>query len=331
MSNNSQSFKELLTGPQSFDFDDVALDLFRYQARENAVYQNYLSQLKIDPASVFSIEKIPFLPIEFFKSQEVKTGKFEPEVIYQSSGTTQQSRSRHLVADEAFYLQNTARIFEDFYGPLTEHVFLALLPSYLEQGNSSLIAMVSYFIKESGQKQEGFYLNQLNGLEKAINAAKTSGKKVVLFGVTYALLDMAELVTQTDLSEVIIFETGGMKGRRREMIREELHGILTKAFNVPTIHSEYGMTELLSQAYSKGAGIFELPATMKILLRDLNDPFDIRTNLRSGGINVIDLANIDSCAFLETKDIGKLHPDGTFEVLGRFDNSDIRGCNLMVG
>jgi hypothetical protein len=234
------------------------------------------------------------------------------------------------VADLNFYLKNAELIFEEFYGPLTDFVFLALLPSYLEQGNSSLVAMVDYFIKRSGQTEKGFYLYQLDELKNTIANAKKSGKKVMLFGVTYALLDLAEAATDSDFSEVIIMETGGMKGRRREMIREELHATIKAAFNVPAIHSEYGMTELLSQAYSKGNGIFQTPKSMKIMLRNLNDPFEINSNLRSGGINVIDLANIDSCAFNETKDIGKLHPDGTFEVLGRFDNSDIRGCNLLV-
>ena len=330
MSNNKQLFKELLTGGQSFGFETLALEIFRFQAQENPVYRQYLQYLNIDPGAVFSLEKIPFLPIEFFKTQEVKTGKFEAETIFKSSGTTQQERSRHFVADLPFYLQNTERIFEQFYGPLTDYVFLALLPSYLEQGESSLVAMVAHFIKRSGQQEQGFFLHQLDELKKAIRNARKSGKKVMLFGVTYALLDLAESTGEADLSEVIIMETGGMKGRRKEMIREELHTILKAAFKVENIHSEYGMTELLSQAYSAGNGIFQTPKTMQILLRDLNDPFEINPNLRSGGMNVIDLANIDSCCFIETKDIGKLHANGTFEVLGRFDNSDIRGCNLLV-
>ena len=330
LSNNKQLFKELLTGSQSFDFETVALELFRFQAQENPVYRKYLQFLKIQPETVFSAEKIPFLPIEFFKTQEVKTGAFEAETIFKSSGTTLQQRSQHYVADLNFYLQNAEQIFEQFYGPLTDYVFLALLPSYLEQGESSLVAMVAHFIKESGQQEQGFYLYQLDALKNAIKNARKTGKKVMLFGVTYALLDLAESVGGADFSDVIIMETGGMKGRRKEMIREELHDVLKTAFKVTAIHSEYGMTELLSQAYSFGNGIFQTPKTMKILLRDLNDPFEINPNLRSGGINVIDLANIDSCCFIETKDIGKIHPDGTFEVLGRFDNSDIRGCNLLV-
>jgi phenylacetate-coenzyme A ligase PaaK-like adenylate-forming protein len=330
LSNYKQSFKELLTSPQSFDFEAAALELFRFQAANNPVYKAYLQNLKINPEAISTIEKIPFLPIEFFKTQEVKTGIFEPEVIFKSSGTTQQERSQHFVADLNFYIKNAENIFREFYSPLEDFVFLALLPSYLEQGDSSLVAMVDHFIKDSGQNEPGFYLYQLDELKNAIQKTKKTNKQVVLFGVTYALLDLAETTESTDLSDVVIMETGGMKGRRREMIREELHDTLKKAFNVSSIHSEYGMTELLSQAYSKGNGIFYTPKTMRILLRDLNDPFEISTNLRSGGINVIDLANIDSCAFIETKDIGKLHPDGSFEVLGRFDNSDIRGCNLLV-
>lgn len=331
MNNNKQLFKELLTGGQSFGFEAVALEIFRFQAKANLVYKKYLQYLNVDPEAVFSLEKIPFLPIEFFKTQEIKTGAFEAETIFKSSGTTLQQRSRHLVADLSFYLHNAELIFRQFYGPLTDFVFLALLPSYLEQGESSLVAMVDHFINGSGQQEPGFFLDQFDVLKNAIKNARESGKKVMLFGVTYALLDLADNLGDADFSEVIIMETGGMKGRRKEMIREELHAVLKAAFKVPAIHSEYGMTELLSQAYSFGNGIFHTPKTMKILLRDMNDPFEINSNLRSGGINVIDLANIDSCCFIETKDIGKIHPDGTFEVLGRFDNSDIRGCNLLVG
>jgi len=331
MNNNKQLFKELLTGTQSFGFEALALEIFRFQAQENPVYKQYLQYLNIKPEAVFSLEKIPFLPIEFFKTQKVKTGIFDPETTFKSSGTTQQQRSQHFVADLPFYLKNAEQIFEQFYGKLTDFVFLALLPSYLEQGESSLVAMVDHFIKRSGQQEQGFYLNQLDDLKNDIKNAQKSGKKVMLFGVTYALLDLAETIGNADFLEVIIMETGGMKGRRKEMIREELHEVLKAAFKVENIHSEYGMTELLSQAYSSGNGIFQTPKTMKILLRDLNDPFEINPNLRSGGINVIDLANIDSCCFIETKDIGKVHAGGTFEVLGRFDNSDIRGCNLLVG
>jgi hypothetical protein len=323
-------FKQQLLGQPS-DFTQMALSLFRYQAQHNVVYKAYLQNLHIHPDQINTLEQIPFLPIEFFKQQKVATGNFEPEVTFQSSGTTQQTRSKHYVADLAWYNHVTKHIFEHFYGPLEQFVVLALLPSYLEQGGSSLVAMADYFMKQTGQSEEGFYLHNRKKLHQTIDAARAGGKKVLLIGVSYALLDWAEeLKGNYSFSGVTIMETGGMKGRHREMVREELHSFLKKGFGVDKIHSEYGMTELLSQGYSMGDGIFKPGQTMQILLRDLNDPFDIGTHHRSGGINVIDLANIDSCAFIETKDIGRMHTDGTFEVLGRFDNSDIRGCNLLV-
>jgi hypothetical protein len=316
---------------QPFNFTETALELFRYQAQHNPVYLAYLQHLRIDPQQVNQLAAIPFLPIEFFKTHTVKTGAFEPEVTFYSSGTTQSSRSRHEVASLDWYTQTSQRIFEQYYGPLRDYVVLALLPSYLEQGGSSLVAMVDYFVKQSGQQEEGFYLRNHDQLLQAVKGAQQRGKKVLLIGVSYALLDWAdELQGREDFSNVTIMETGGMKGRRREMIREELHAYLKKGFGVEAIHSEYGMTELLSQAYSLGDGIFQPGYTMQVLLRDLNDPFDIRPDMRSGGINVIDLANVDSCAFIETKDIGRMQANGTFEVLGRFDNSDIRGCNLLI-
>lgn len=316
---------------QQFDFTVQALELFRYQAEHNPVYQLYLQQLGIEPQEVKALEQIPFLPIEFFKSHEVMTGRFAPEATFYSSGTTQQSRSRHFVSHLSWYTTTTELIFEQAYGPLQEYVALALLPSYLEQGGSSLVAMVDYFVQQTGQQEEGFYLHAHDKLLQSIKQARQRGKKVLLIGVSYALLDWADkLQGSEDFSGVTIMETGGMKGRRREMIREELHQHLRQGFGVDAIHSEYGMTELLSQGYSKGDGIFWPGYTMRLLLRDLNDPFDIGGHHRSGGINIIDLANVDSCAFIETKDIGRLHADGSFEVLGRFDNSDIRGCNLLI-
>ena len=321
----------ILRQSQPIDFTQTALALFRYQALHNPVYLAYLQHLGVQPQQVSRLEEIPFLPIEFFKTHEVKTGEFVPEVTFYSSGTTQTSRSRHLVASLDWYTLTTKRIFEHYYGPLTDYVVLALLPSYLEQGGSSLVAMVDYFIKQSGQQEEGFYLRNHDKLLQTIKQVQQRQKKVLLIGVSYALLDWAdELKGREDFSGVTIMETGGMKGRRREMIREELHTYLKKGFGVDAIHSEYGMTELLSQAYSMGDGLFKPGYTMRVLLRDLNDPFDIRQEIRSGGINVIDLANMDSCAFIETKDIGRLRPNGEFEVLGRFDNSDIRGCNLLI-
>ncbi len=306
--------------------------MFRFQARHNLVYKEYLQYLRVEPEQVKELEKIPFLPIEFFKTHRVVTGSFEPEAVFYSSGTTQSTRSQHEVAHLAWYEQTSRLIFEKFYGPLQDYIVLALLPSYLEQGGSSLVAMVDYFIKQTGQEEEGFFLHNHKLLLQTLRQARFKQKKVLLIGVSYALLDLAaKLKGQEDFSGVTVMETGGMKGRHREMIREELHERLKKGFGVSEIHSEYGMTELLSQGYSMGDGLFRPGFSMRILLRDLNDPFHISTGSRSGGINVIDLANADSCAFIETKDIGRLHPDGSFEVLGRFDNSDIRGCNLLVG
>jgi phenylacetate-coenzyme A ligase PaaK-like adenylate-forming protein len=327
---SKETFKNQIQNLRADLFEEQALALFRFQARHNPVYRQYLELLRVEPGAVQDIYQIPFLPIEFFKTQQVKTGSFTPQVVYQSSGTTQQSRSRHLLPDDAFYKAHSRRIFETFYGPLTDYIFLALLPSYLEQGHSSLVAMVDYFVAQSGQQLPGFYLHDLDALLGSMEQARQSGKKIVLFGVSYALLDLAEKVVPGSLQEVIIMETGGMKGRRREMVRQELHAVLQAAFGVSSIHSEYGMTELLSQAYSPGEGLFRAPDALRVLLRDPNDPLTVRPEFRTGGINLIDLANVDSCAFLETKDIGRLHEDGRFEVLGRFDNSDIRGCNLLV-
>ncbi|MCC9167947.1 acyl transferase [Pontibacter harenae] len=325
------SFIQELHRQQHIDFTASALALFKYQAQENSLYKKYLTYLNINIEQVTSLRQIPFLPIEFFKSNTVTTGTFDPEITFYSSGTTQTERSRHLVSHVDWYTYNTKLLFEQFYGSLQEYVVLALLPSYLEQGGSSLVKMVEYFIKETRQEEEGFYLHDHQGLLKAVHTAKGKGKKVLLIGVSYALLDWAdELQGQEDFNNVIVMETGGMKGRRKEMVREELHAYLKRGFGVDTIHSEYGMTELLSQAYSQGNGIFSTGYTMHVLLRDLNDPLSIDPELRSGGINIIDLANVDSCAFIETKDIGRMRADGGFEVLGRFDNSDIRGCNLLV-
>lgn len=322
---------QLLSAEQPFAFAETALALFRHQAAHCQVYQAYLQHLDRDPQSIQRLQDIPFLPIEFFKTHEVKTGDFAPAVTFYSSGTTQSTRSQHQVASLDLYLRTTQRIFEKFYGPLSDFVVLALLPSYLEQGGSSLVAMADYFVRQTGQQEEGFYLRNHSQLLQSVKSAQHKGKKVLLIGVSYALLDWAdELRGREDFSHVTIMETGGMKGRRREMIREELHAYLKQGFGVEAIHSEYGMTELLSQAYSLGDGLFRPGYTLQVLLRDLNDPLTISPSLRSGGINVIDLANVDSCAFIETKDIGRMHGNGLFEVLGRFDNSDIRGCNLLI-
>ncbi|GAC1368446.1 MAG: acyltransferase [Hymenobacter sp.] len=315
-------------------FTASALALFRHQAAHCPPYAEYLARLRRDPAAVARQAEIPFLPIEFFKTHAVRTAPREwaPQEEFLSSGTTLQQRSRHLVRAPALYRDNAARIFEQYYGPLPGWTFLALLPSYLEQGQSSLVAMVDHFARRSGQAQPAFFLHNHAALRQALAAAKqVPGRRVMLLGVSYALLDFAaETGPAPELQGLTVLETGGMKGRRREMIREELHQELQRAFGPAGIHSEYGMTELLSQAYSLGDGCFHCPAPLRVLLRDPSDPFSTAEDRPDGAINVIDLANVDSCAFLETKDLARRHPDGTFEVLGRLDNSDVRGCNQLV-
>ena len=315
-------------------FEAAALALFRHQAAHCPPYAQYLAQLRRDPAVVARLTDIPFLPIEFFKTHEVRTEpeSWAPEEEFLSSGTTLQQRSRHLVREPALYRENAVRIFEQYYGPLAGWTFLALLPSYLEQGNSSLVAMVEYFARQSGQAQPAFFLHDHAALRAAlVEARQVPGRRVMLLGVSYALLDFAAATGPApELQGLTVLETGGMKGRRREMIREELHQELQQAFGPAGIHSEYGMTELLSQAYSLGDGRFHCPPPLRVLLREPSDPFSVAEFRPDGAINVIDLANVDSCAFIETKDLARMHPDGSFEVLGRMDNSDVRGCNQMV-
>ena len=315
-------------------FEAAALALFRYQAAHCSPYAQYLAQLGRNPAAVARLTDIPFLPIEFFKTHEVRTtsAEWQPQEEFRSSGTTLQQRSRHLVREPALYRENAARIFEQYYGPLTGWTFLALLPSYLEQGNSSLVAMVDYFARQSGQAQPAFFLHDHTALCNALaKAQQVAAGRIMLIGVSYALLDFAAATGPApELQGLTVLETGGMKGRRREMIREELHQELQQAFGPVGIHSEYGMTELLSQAYSLGDGRFHCPPPLRVLLREPSDPFSVAEFRPDGAINVIDLANIDSCAFIETKDLARMHPDGSFEVLGRMDNSDVRGCNQMV-
>jgi hypothetical protein len=358
----AQVLKQKVLDLQAQDFDDLALEIFRFQAEHNLVYKKYLQHLHIQVDKIKKIDQIPFLPIEFFKTQTVITGESPIKTIFESSGTTGQNTSRHHVADPDFYLQIAEQIFETFYGKLADFQILALLPSYLERNNSSLVYMVEHFIKKTNNPNSGFFLNDYEKLVQALkNGRKSSptgggGGYTLLIGVTFGLLDFAEsgidLSFLKDRNDLIVMETGGMKGRRKELLREEVHEILTKAFHVDAIHSEYGMTELLSQGYSSGEGIFDLPVSMKILFRDVNDPFTYLHNARTGGVNVIDLANIDSCCFIETKDLGAMfdvrdsmfdvrhasnikpkrrsHRISQFKILGRFDNSDIRGCNLMV-
>lgn len=312
------------------NFTDFSLKLFRYQAVNNAVYRKYLQYLQVDPVAVTKIEDIPFLPISFFKTQQILTPQeTRSATFFESSGTTGQQRSRHYVADMHLYHQVSQTMFERTYGKLSDFHIFALLPSYLEREHASLVAMVDYFIRQSQSEYSGFYLKNYQELIQNIRQAAGTGK-VLLMGVSFALLDLAEQY-QPDLQGVIVMETGGMKGRRKEITREELHAILSEKLNVDSIHSEYGMTELLSQAYARHSGIFKAPPWMKVLIRDINDPFSLDTRSRAGGINVIDLANIYSCAFIETQDLGRTNKiEETFEVLGRYDNSDIRGCNLMI-
>lgn len=330
---NAQFFKDKLFNINAQNFEEHALSLFRWQVKHNPVYQAYVRNLGRDVEAVQKLTDIPFLPISFFKNHRVISqaeGAHQHWQYFESSGTTGQQRSRHYVADSDFYLQVCRQIFEAQYGALQDFHIFALLPSYLERQHASLVAMADYFIQESKSERSGFYLDDYPALLRHISAAQKSDRKVLLLGVTFALLELAENY-QPDLRGVVVMETGGMKGRRKEIVREELHLYLEKRFNIPQVHSEYGMTELMSQAYAKTSGMFQCPEWMRILIRDINDPFSIDTHLRYGGINIIDLANVDSCAFIETQDLGRFdHEKQTFEVLGRMDNTDTRGCNLMV-
>lgn len=314
-------------------FRQQALAVFRFQAAENEVYGTFVRNLGISPEQVKAPEQIPFLPIGFFKSHRVISDVLpgDDPLIFTSSGTTGMIRSRHYVSDPAVYEKSYLEGFRHFYGNVEDYCILALLPSYLERDGSSLIYMADDLIKKSRHPGSGFYLHNYAELIVMLQQLEKEKQKVILLGVTYALLDLMEQFPSfKGSSDLIVMETGGMKGKRREMVREELHAVLCKGLGVPVIHSEYGMTELLSQGYSKGEGIFECPPWMKIMIRDTNDPLTLLPSGRSGGINVIDLANINSCAFIATQDLGKVNGDNSFEVLGRFDNSDIRGCNLLV-
>lgn len=308
----------------------MALQLFNYQAQYNEVYNAYLNALSVTPSSVVSIRDIPFLPISLFKSHEVKTGHFAPAEVFTSSGTTGNSVSRHFIEDVSLYHRACSNAFERAYGPVKDYCVLALLPSYLDRDGSSLIYMAQRMIEKSTDTDSGFYLNNLAELFNLLQKKINEGKKTLLLGVSFALLDFVESYQLPANNNLVVMETGGMKGRRKEMIRAELHALLTPGFGVPLIHSEYGMTELMSQAYSKGQGRFHPPPWVQIWVRQTDDPFSYAIEGKTGGINIIDLANVDSCAFLETQDLGRIYPDASFEVMGRFDNADIRGCNLMV-
>jgi len=311
------------------EFDQLALEIFKYQAGSNKIYHDYLTILGIDPFAINRPEEIPFIPIELFKSHKIITGNERPVLKFESSGTTGTTKSKHYLIDTRLYASSFEKCFSLFYGSPDKYCILALLPSYLERKNSSLVYMVNSLIGRSKNKSSGFYLDNLSELSDTIKQLESNLQPVILLGVSFALVRFAEKFPM-HLEHTIIMETGGMKGRQEEMTREELHGILGAAFHVGVIHSEYGMTELLSQAYSKGHGMFQTPPWMKILIRDTYDPFTYLPTGESGGINIIDLANIHSCSFIATQDIGRINSSGYFEVLGRFDNSDIRGCNLML-
>lgn len=316
------------------EFNDLALDIFQLQWNHNPVYSRFVQCLKpgFKAGNVTHYQQIPFIPIDFFKTQEIVVEGYPVQEYFMSSGTTSQGaiQSRHYLCDLSLYEQCFSQAFRHFWGEPSDYVFLALLPNYLEQPHSSLIHMMKGLIAQSGQPESGFYLYDQDGLAARLQELESRGKKTMLWGVSYALLDLAES-RPMPLKHTVILETGGMKGRRKEMLKEELHQVLCQAFHLDAIHSEYGMCELLSQAYSVGDGLrFQCPPWMKILIRQSQDPLCWEEEGRSGGINVIDLGNMLSCPFIATQDLGKLYPDGSFAVLGRFDNSDIRGCNLMV-
>ena len=306
-------------------FESVALKIFQYQAINNNVYKTYLKFLNVNPNNVKNLSQIPFLPIEFFKHQDVVCKSKNIDIVFTSSGTSGK-QSKHIVNDLSIYMKSFTSGFEHFYGNIMDYTILALLPSYMERSGSSLIYMCEKLVKYSQKKESGFYLNEHQELSNLLLELERQNRKTLLIGVSFALLDFVEKYP-IKLKNTIVMETGGMKGKREEMVREQLHSILCKYFNLPKIHSEYGMTELLSQAYSKGDGIFESPPWMHISCRDANDP--LSNNKKTGGINIIDLANVYSCSFIASQDLGKIHKNDTFEVVGRFDASDIRGCNLM--
>ena len=310
-------------------FDELAIKVFRYQVEHNPIYQQYIKILKIDIEKVDAIEKIPFLPIQLFKSQTIQTGHWQPETIFTSSGTTGQQTSQHYVQSTDWYDKITKIGFEHFYKNVENYCILALLPSYLERKGSSLVHMADYFIKLSKHKESDFFLYDFERLQQTLQQLIEQKTPTLLLGVSFALLDFAEQFP-TSLENVIVMETGGMKGRRKEITRTELHQVLKNAFDVKNIHSEYGMTELLSQGYSKGNGVFETSLTMKILIKEITDPMAVQKQGKSGLLNIIDLANLDSCSFIATEDIGRQLKEQEFEILGRLDASDIRGCNLMV-
>ena len=326
---NDFNVKRLLEITSEQPFNELAIQIFQFQSKNVAIYKDYLTALGCIPDKVKSLEEIPFLPISFFKTHMVSSGIDRDSLIFESSGTTDSIKSKHFIASPQIYQEVSKCGFELRYGSLTQYSVLGLLPSYLERENSSLVYMVNYFMGLSEHESNGFFLDDFNRLKETLIQNKRSGIPTVLFGVTFALLDFIE-EHSIDFDGLIVIETGGMKGRRTEMTRDEIHARLKKGFGVNQIHSEYGMTELLSQAYAKSDGVFIPPPWMKIIIRDIDDPFSIEGLNKTGGLNIIDLANIHSCAFIATDDLGRLITKNSFEVMGRIDNSDIRGCSLMV-
>jgi hypothetical protein len=324
-----ESFKSQLYTVNEFPFEDIALQLFRFQANNNPLYKSFIDHLHVNPQSVAKLADIPFMPISFFKQHSVKTGAWQPETDFYTSGTTSHQPGVHAIRSLDFYLQHAEKCFQYAFGNIDNYHFFALLPSYLERSGSSLVAMLDHFIKRSRSEFSGFYLHEISKLLADVENAKNTGKKVVLWGVSFALLDLAQK-EKPDLAGCLVFETGGMKGRRKELTRHELHEILKKGLNLDQVYSEYGMTEMLSQAYTAGGDRFFCPPWLKIIGRDLTDPLQKGLLTETCGINVIDLANWHSMAFIETEDLGKVYADGSFEVMGRADNSDVRGCNLLV-
>ncbi len=334
-------WKDKIFNVSEKDFEQLALDQFYFQYENNKVYRDYVNAIKVDVQAIDSLTRIPFLPIRFFKSHQVVSTWFSPEEIFESSGTTGSINSKHFVKEIELYRESFVKGFELFYGPATDWCIIGLLPSYLERQNSSLVYMVNELIKMSGNDNSGFYLDEFENLFNLLQKLAGQNQKTLLIGVTFGLLDFSEAFSSSFypglFKELTIMETGGMKGRRSEMIRQEVHDVLKKSFKVPVIHSEYGMTELLSQAYSTGEGIFKCPPWMKVFTRDELDPLSIykpgdnhNSSSVKGILNIIDLANIYSCSFIATDDAGKVFPEGRFEVLGRTDNSDMRGCSLML-
>lgn len=311
------------------NFETVAIELFNYQYNNNVIYKNYVDALKIKRESVTELQLIPFMPVSFFRTHKVVTGSTDEfDIVFSSSTTTSDLPGKHYIADRTIYEASCLKGFKEFYGNPEDYIFLALLPSYLQREGASLVYMVERLMEHSRHRNNGFYLDNFDELYTVLNSLDKQGEKIMLIGVTFALLDFAAIY-QMQLEDVIVMETGGMKGRRKEVTRSEVHEYLKRRLGVKEVHSEYGMTELLSQAYALKDGIFKTSSTMKVMVRDMNDPFEINTQ-GTGCINIIDLANVHSCAFIATDDIGRIYGDGSFEVLGRSDSSALRGCNLMV-